>query len=246
MNVSCGAHLGDIIWIANMLSKLPEHHVFSMPKEYHREMNELLAGLDIELTTIEEMSDECRANDCWIANGRFEQSHGLRYQNDIDIIGFVMKYMNAQCEVSGHAPVFNERQDFLCSFPALESDVGYPTYDVMMIVADPKSGQCPQYSGSEMEKLRETLIKSMLTVATASQKMYGNEYTIRDTGSFSIEARLIIGPATGPLWATFNIWNKDAQRIVLLEPQRLDYGIPVRHAANAAQVEEILKETGWL
>lgn len=242
MNVSCGAHLGDCLWIANMLSKIPEHHVFSLPKEYHDEMGELLAGLDIELTSIEEMSEECRQNDCWIANGRFSQSHGLNYQNDIDIIGFVMKYMNAQCEVSGHAPVFNERRDFLCSFPAIGNYTHPIRTGILVINADPQSGQCAGYSNSEMDDICTKLFKKRHPV----MEIKNHSMTLADIARVSLISRLIIGAATGPLWATFNIWNKDAQRIVLLEPQRLDYGIPVRHAANAAQVEEILKETGWL
>lgn len=246
MNVSCGAHLGDIIWIANMLSKIPEHHVFAMPKEYHPQMNELLAGLDIELTSIEEMSPECRANDCWIANGRT----GLHYDNPIDILGFVRRYMNAHCSLHGVAPVFDKPEDFLCSFPRIQNGwkpQDASNWEVFAINCDPLSGQCPQYSRSEFDELLGRLAWRHRVIATNPSKTvpWGN-FSLSEIGYLSTKAKLIIGIASSPIFVTFNIWNKETPRYVFLDPMKLDYGRPLECHGHAAGMAASLERDGWL
>ncbi len=244
MNVSCATgHLGDQLWIGIMLSKIPEHHVFAMPKEYHPQMIELFEGLDIEVIDVEGMPEECATNDCWIANGRT----GLRYDDPIDILGFVRRYMNAHCSLAGIAPVFDKPEDFLCSFPSIKNNWIMPGGHILAVNCDPLSGQCPQYSRNEFDEILEKLAMRHKVICTnpTSKAPCGN-FSLAEIGSISTNAKLIIGIASGPLPVTFNIFNKETPRHIFLDPMKLDYGRPLECHANAASMVQALKLEGWL
>ncbi len=242
---SANAHLGDLQWCLIAMSRLPGPHVLCCNPEYHQALRELVAGLPI---TIEDCS-HVRPNslDAWIASGLFERQ-GIRYQDNIDIIGFVQRYFNAMgLEAHGHTP-FPMREDMLCDFPEImncfPSGIDFePFRGILVINADPKSGQCPGYSSSEMDSLIAKLEDKGHSVCAIEKA----DLSLVQIGALSIHAKLIIGCATGPWWSAQNIWNKNTQRICMLHPMRLDYGsVPIVHAQDAAEVATILEGMGFL
>lgn len=248
MNVhSINSHLGDIQWAAQALYRMPGTHTLRCHGDYVDAMRELVAGTNIfvdDCTTI-----PVNSFDFWIASGLFEHK-GIRYQDNVDILSFVQKYFNALAEEGGFPPCFPTRESMVCAWPSVVSyftEAYYPGNafsGILFVNCDPKSGQCPGYSSSEMDTLivkAASVGQSVCAVETAS-------LSIRQIGALSIHAKLIVGCATGPWWPTVNKWNINTQRICMLDPMRLDYGsvVPTVYAKNAAEVEEKMRGMGFL
>lgn len=240
---SHNAHSGDLQWCLIAMSRLPGPHVLCCNPDYIQALTELVQGLPI---TIEDYSHiRPDSFDCWIASGQFPE---LQYRDDIDIMGFVQRYFNAMGRAAHRMEPFPTREDMLCDFPVWTMDQivgGWPHAfsGILVINADPKSGQCPGYSSSEMDALIKRLQDKGESVCAIEKA----ELSLVQIGALSIHAKLIIGCATGPWWPTLNRWNKTTQRICLLSPMRLDYGsVPIVHAANATEVVTILEGMGFL
>lgn len=241
---SANAHSGDLQWTLVAMSRLQGPHVLCCNPEYHAQLRELVAGTDIEIRGLENIPVD--SMDCWIASGLFE-SQGIRYRDDVDIMGFVQKYFNAMALESGLPRPFLLRYEMLSSWPSVWDRQfvrsGDPFTGILFINADPKSGQCPGYSSSEMDALirrTEDAGHSVFAIEKA-------ELSLVQIGAISIHAKLIIGCATGPWWSCQNVWNKTTQRICMLHPMRLDYGsVPIVHAKSAAEVAQIMEGMGFL
>lgn len=233
---SRNSHLGDCIWALILLSKLEGNHAMHCNPEYHNELRELVEGLPIEIKDCENIPTE--SIDFWIASGRYE-SKGLRYESQIDIMGFVLNYLSCMKREAGYDTPILKFTDLLCSFPSIKPAFAPHKDKILIVNADPKSGQCDGYSSSEMDSLISLISERHLYVS-----IQNGSYSLTHIGRLASEAKLIIGCATGPLWPCLNIWNKDTPKIIMLDPQRLQYGGEgnILHAPNVSKVEEILRD----
>lgn len=232
------SHIGDIIWGVAALSRVPGDHVLRCNPEYHKQLRELVEGTSI---AIEDCSNIPRDSfDCWIASGRFR---GIHYRDDIDIMGFVRTYFNAMMNEAGFGCVFPTRQDMLLDLPAI-NNAKHDFHGILVINADPKSGQCPRYSSSEMDALIRDLEDSHPSVLAIEKA----DLTLAQIGVLSVNAKLIIGCATGPWWPTMNRMNAGTPRVCMLDPMRLYYGdsVPIVHASCANKAREMLKVINYL
>ncbi len=237
---SDNAHFGDLFWALLTMSKTAGSHTLHCNPVYHAELRGLAEGLPIAIEGLGNIPPN--SLNCWIASGQFP---GIDYRDNIDIMAFVMRYMNALCRESGQKDAFKTREDLLCGFPSIERGLSCES-EIMVLNADPKSGQCPRYSSSEMDGLI-SLLRTKHEVVISNSQSCSHSFSTRDIGSMSRFVKLIIASATGPMHPTFNIWNKDVPRIVLLDPMRLNYGtVPIEHAACAEEAQHILERTGWL
>lgn len=240
---SSNAHIGDLIWCLSAMSRLGGSHILCCNPDYVPQLRELVAGLSIEVRDCSDIPPN--SMDCWIASGLFE-GQGIRYQDNIDIMGFVQRYFNTMAGESGKGVPFPTRRHMLGSFPAiLEKQAETPAFNgILVINCDPKSGQCPRYSSSEMDALILKLEDAGHSVCSVQNA----DLSLVQIGALSIFAKLIIGCATGPWWATMTGFNATIPRICMLDPMRLDYGpqTPIHHAADAAEVEDILREMKYL
>lgn len=243
------SHLGDLQWCLVAMSRLRGPHTLCCNPIYHDQLRELVAGTDITIKDLGHIPVD--SMDSWIASGLFE-SQGIRYENQTDIMGFVQKYFNAMGREGGLGDPFERREDMMCAWPSMQKctsrnpdHVKWNNFTgILFINADPKSGQCPGYSSSEMD----ALIQNTEAAGNSVCSIGGSDLTLAQIGQLSTFAKLIVGCATGPWWPTMNVWNKNVQRICMLNPMRLDYGpgVPIVHAKNAAQAQDIMKQIGFL
>lgn len=240
------SHLGDLQWCLVAMSRLHGPHTLCCNPVYHDQLRELVAGTDITIKDLSRIPVD--SMDCWIASGLFE-SQGIRYQDQIDIMEFVQRYFNAMGEAVNLGRPFERREDMLCGWPSLFGHYPHaPTNatqfeGILFINADPKSGQCPGYSSSEMD----ALIQDTEAAGNSVCSIGGANLTLTQIGRLSRYAKLIVGCATGPWWPTMSRWNADTQRICMLSPMRLDYGsVPIVHAANTSEVRDIMRGMGYL
>lgn len=244
MNVhSEHSHLGDCQWALQALYRMPGTHTLRCKAEYIDALRELVAGTNIFVEDCSAVPVHSR--DFWIASGQFEHV-GVRYRDDIDILGFVQKYFNAMAAEVGFDPCFPTRESMVCAWPAIQwkHSGASDFHGILFINCDPKSGQCPCYSSSEMDRL----IKATHAMGHSVCAVEKVELSLPQIGALSIHAKLIVGCATGPWWPCQNSWNVDTQRIVMLDPMRLDYGTscPSLYAKNAHDVEKIMEGMGFL
>lgn len=238
------SHCGDLQWCLVAMSRLRGPHTLCCNPVYHAQLRELVAGTDITIKDLSRIPVD--SMDCWIASGLFEHQ-GIRYDNQIDILGFVQSYFNKMGESVNLGKPFPRREDMLCEWPSLKppAETGdLPFFrGVLFINADPKSGQCPRYSSSEMD----ALIQNTEAAGNSVCSIEHAGLTLTQIGRLSVHAKLIVGCATGPWWPCMSKFNQTTPRICMLDPMRLDYGsVPITHAANATEVQQIMKEMGYL
>lgn len=242
MNICCGGHLGDCIWPLQMLSMIPGKHTFGVLPEYHAALRELMPEVEFTEAKVGE------GKDMWIANGRFAQL-GIHFSNQVEIMDFVMDFLNAHCREEGLEAPYRSTHDMLWRSPAILEPVPVKPFDILVVNCDPLSGQCPHYSRSEVDGLLLQLVAKghrVLCTNATNAAPWGN-FTLREIANLSTRAKCILGVASGPLWPTFNIWNQHVTRYVWLDPMRLNFGsTKIRNAANAEQTRVHLTEDGWL
>lgn len=187
--------------------------------------------------------------DTWIANAQFE-SKGVFYQYSGDIIALILNYFNHVGGLAGTAsPLFTAKEQFLFDLPHRGNS--YPAFDVLVVNAQPTSGQVPGFDNAALNDLigklalRRSVVCTNPTTALNAMTYCGS---IRRIAELSMHCRLIVGVATGPIWATFNTQNRSVPRHILLAPQHLDYGptVPITNHADVLGVEEALMKEGWL
>lgn len=245
MNIGNVGHRGDVIWTAIMLSKIPGPHTLYVNLDYVPEFRDLLEGMD---TAVEPLTQKpADVQDSWIANGRFPQ---LVYPRDCtdDIMDFVRRYMNLTAAAGRDA--MPDAESMLIDFPAIERECPALPFDILAINANPQSGQCPHYSGSEFDGLLLQLVAKghrVLATNPTTACPWGN-FSFAQIGNLSTRASLILGVATGPMWATFNIWSQSVRRYIFLDPFRLNFGlrVPIQHFQNAEQMRVQLVAEGVL
>ena len=246
MTYSCGAHLGDCLFTANYLRRLPGEHTFHVPAEYVNGIAELMSDRPVKILSTADRPPDSR--DTWLGNASLEY-RGVFYRDNVDIMGFVMDFHNHLGGEAGQpCPTYNTRQDMLWDSASILAAVPrVPHPDLLIVNADPKSGQCPEYHRPEMMEVIETLRHRYPHLRITCTNINGvDDWSLAEIGAMSITAKYIVAVATGPHWPTWNIWNQSTHRVILLSPMRLDFGTPgkVEHAANAGQVWDIMR--GWL
>lgn len=251
MTFSTSAQIGDCLWACQFLHRIGGEHQFFVKDAYVEQLQPLMQGTHHVIRPLAEWDKS--GEDVWIANARHE-SRGVVYQAQVDIIQFVMDFFNAMAADQKWEMPFRSRADMLWDSPAIgPAKVRKKIIDCLIINSDPCSGQCPAYSRSELaEKVAVPLIQrfgSGVIFTNSHEDNAPTGYTLAEIAHLSTMAQRIIAVANGPHWATWNIWSRDAERIIILDPQRLNFGpmsAPVHHASNASEVRRICEERGWL
>lgn len=248
MTFSTSSHIGDCLWAMQFLRRLGGQHAFYCPPEYLGQLRELMADTEIVLEDVNARPPG--TEDVWIANARFEHQGVFYHQGYNDIIGFIIDYFNHMGGVAGMPhPLFANREHFLFDLP--RSNARIPHFDILMVNAQPTSGQVPEFCNAQLNELIGRLAQHYSVVCTnptTAKNALVLDASILRIGHYSQHCGLIIGVATGPLWLTFNTQNRGTPRHVLLAPQHLDYGptVPIQSHGNVTGLTQALEATGWL
>lgn len=72
--------------------------------------------------------------------------------------------------------------------------------------------------------------------------------SVSQIGALSLRCRNLVMIGTGPAWPTCNVFNRESVklRIVLLDPERVNYDPAIRHARDFAEMEAMLTAEGLL
>lgn len=185
------------------------------------------------------------AIDAWRGAGGFWHMH--EHRNDFvwfhkDWFWYLSKQMGLA------ASPIQRAEDMLFDYPAMAPS-GAPTaeFDYLVINSFPHSGQLSGFNPHDFVRLVEVLQargKVCITTYPTGRCECTNDGSkgldVTGIGRLSQSARCIVGVATGPIWTTFNTWNPDTPRVILLDNERLDLVEGVRHVRSVAEAMEYL------
>jgi hypothetical protein len=257
INTFCIYHLGDQITHLNFMRKVIEREpsiswTHAMPAPYLAQMNEVVADLpQIKLISLDDKPSD--AIDIWKNRAGDFWQHPKRN----DWLAYHIEFFDKLARDLGLESPMQEADDFLFDYPAIADwfvDNEYECPQVLVINSQPMSGQMPQYSADAfvglVDKLRERY--SVRVTQTLPHRRHDDilthPLTLSQIGGLSIASEYIIGVATGPIWPTFNIWNRDTAklRVLMLEPERVNIAPNTEHADCVERAVGILMEHGVL
>ncbi len=237
--------MGDCLWALMFLRRVGGEHRFLCKEEFVADFRELMADTAHYIGPLSEWDGS--GQDCWIANANFE-GYGLHYSGQHDIMGFVMDFFNqmAMCHFGSRA--FETRADMLWDSACIGPPKTPKLIDCLIVCADPRSGQCLQFSRHELYDQIVVPMISRYGKVVVANSIHGEPtgYSLAQIGAMATVAHRIICLANGPAWTTFNRWV-DAERLVFLDPMYIDFGgDKYHHAANVKQAREKMNEIRWL
>lgn len=244
---SANSHLGDCTWMANILYRIGGEHDFYVPEPYMRCIAECLESTDTKVKDIVHSPREALSS--WIACGRFDRQ-GVSYRNQVDLVEYLMQWGNAISRECGHPhAMFTQRQEILCSFPAIRREFEAPEFEILIVNCPPLSGQAPGWDQGEMDVLIGWLSKRHKVLCTNPTTIDVPVFTgsICAIGNLSCRAKLVIAVSSGGAACIHNEWNESVPKMIFLHPIVLNYGRgDIHHFANCAEMTKSLHSEGWL
>jgi len=153
---------------------------------------------------------------------------------------------------AGMPPMFQERRDLLFNAPAIQVGVPSPYFDVLVISAPPRSGQCPGWDQGEMDGLIQRLSEKYSVLTTNETQVSSLRVNtvlapLSAIGNLSMRAKFVVMVATGPSWGVHNIWTGHIPTYVFLNEIVLDYGRKnLCHAKTVTEMTALLTRDGWI
>lgn len=204
-------HLGDQLVHLNYLRQVCKenphleftHHC---NEQHHAQLTPICEGVPISL---QGLSIPPGAHNAWIGYKNFFYNHQLR-ENWVAFHLDWFNYLSDRLEVANPIAC---REDLLFDYPALNAPYKYD-FDYLIINSPPASGQLPSYNPEFFIKRARDLANEGKKVITTHPTgivpcTLEHHFTVTDIGVLSNGVKHIEGVATGPMWTTFNIFNKD-------------------------------------
>jgi hypothetical protein len=207
-------HLGDNLISLNYLRRIAlgnpkitiKHYC---PEVYIPQLLPILSGVfNLEIYSIN-FAPENSIN-IWIGYDNYYYSSLLK-NNWVSFHLDFFKYLSTIINVTN--PIQN-KDDLLFDYPALNPEgKNFQNFDFLIINSTPLSGQIYDYDQNYLINLTSILINLGYSVVTthpngSRKSTMELGLTISDIGLLSSYASIIIGIPNGPMWTTFNIFNK--------------------------------------
>ncbi len=255
-------HLGDNLVHLNFLRRVALAHpdrkfVHYCQWQYIRQLSDVVRDVrNIELKPLDYMLPADSVN-AWRGDQGFWYSHEHRN----DFVKFHVEYwfpflasmMNVENPVRTAA-------DMLFDYPAILHGLNgqfRTDYEVLVINSPPGSGQFHDYKAYELATLASAISANGFKVV-ATHELPSHilnvdctatvGLTVTQIGTLSLHCHTVLMVSTGPSWPTFNVWNQDTvkNRIILLEPERVNLSPHTFHCASIIEAAEALKQSGLL
>lgn len=259
INTFNALHLGDNLvhlhFLRGLAKKYPEiHFTHGAPDQHLSQLAPLAWDLgNLEITSIA-LTPQGALN-AW----RGAEGHWYGHPNRNDFADYHLDWFRKLANRMGLDSPFWQRSDLLFDYPALQNKKTEATakkggWDFLIINSPPQSGQFSGYDPQAFYNLIGELKKKHDVITTLPSghpdvfDTYRFGADITSIGRTSQLARCIIAVATGPIWTTFNVWNKDTVklRVILLDHERIELAPNTVHARSVGEVAPILRERGLL
>ncbi len=242
-------HLGDNIIHLHFLRKLAQRYPDAEFEHYCAEQHRVqLRPIIADLPQIR-LLEICPTDaiNAWRGVDGFWHKHN--YRNDF--VTFHQDWFrHLRIQMGFPEGVIDGVDSLMMDYPALDARANpYPKFDYLVINSIPHSGQFSAYNPHEFDRMIKHMLKrgkSVITTAPTNTDakctndgMTGMDVT--EIGRLSQSARCIIGVPTGPIWPTFNIWNRETDRVLMLDNERVDLGVYVYHVQSVAEAMKLLE-----
>ena len=238
----CEWHLGDNLihanWLRRVAARAPsERFVHAARAEYLQQLREVVEDLpNIELVSL---NDRPPSVNVWKNRRGDFYDHPLRD----DWVAYHLEFFAGLARDLGVENPAAAPDDLLFDFPRLRAKE-WPKFDFLVINSIPMSGQFRGYDIAFFDIMIAELRKRGSVIVTgpsfapgiASTLSYlGYPLTVADIGALSIGCKHIIGVPTGPIWTTFNVWNRDLPRILFLDREYINLTPGVVHVKSIGE-----------
>ena len=224
-NTHCALRLGDNLahlhFARRMAIRYPEH-VFTHAAHltYISQLSELVWDLpNLRLIPIEYKAAD--SIDVWKNADGYWENHKLK----LNYGRFYISFFEMIAAKMGLESPLKRPPDLLFDYPAIKKPgKGCEPFDCLVVNSAPQSNQWLGYNEKEMEALVEVLARRNRVITTAKTRLgvpstadCNPGLTVTAIGTVSLFCRYIVMVATGPSWPTFNVWNKDTlKRLIIL------------------------------
>lgn len=239
-------HLGDNLVHLNFLRKLALQHpdrTFDHCANPAHVAQLAPVVRDVPNVRLVDACDQTAIN-AWRGSENYWHQHPQRN----DFVAFHKDWFRKLAAQMGLESPIQSAADMLFDYPELAPS-GAPTarFDYLIINSVPHSGQLAGFNPHDFPRLVASLqARGKVCITTSptglcectNNGQHGLDVT--GIGRLSISANCIMGVATGPIWTTFNKWNQEARRVILLDNERLDLVEGVRHVRSVREAMEYL------
>ncbi len=241
-------HLGDNLVHLNFLRKVaianPDRQfVHAAQWQYLKQLQDVVADVpNVELKDFNYTTPSDSIN-AWRGDKQFWYSHPDRN----DFVKFhVEAWFPYLADRMGVKNPIKCAEDMLFDYPAIcQQTPNYTTFDVLVINSPPGSGQFRDYNEFALYEIINRMKENGLSVCSSHPY---SQRSITQYGYLSLHCHTILMVSTGPSWPTFNVWNQNSikNRIILLEPERVNLSPNTMHCATIDEAAEVLKGAGLL
>ncbi|HEY1720543.1 MAG TPA: hypothetical protein VGG27_04810 [Magnetospirillaceae bacterium] len=234
-------HIGDNLWhlqfLRGLAKRYPEHHfVHAMQYSYLPQMIEVVCDIsNITLIALEHRPAE--SINVWLSHDGYHGKHPNRF----DIVAVLIDFFRDLSGMMGLESPIHTSSDLLFDYPAIQR-IRNSDFDFLVVNSLPRSGQFRGYDTAGFDDLIGRLIARGYSVVTTSPSTHNvpcthtSGYSISAVGGVSLNCKCIVGVPNGPMWPTFNVWNRDTLRLRVL---LLDNGDKVLLSPNTIHVDSI-------
>jgi hypothetical protein len=244
--------VGDNMWSLQYLRKqailYPQHRfVHAVPYHLLAPLIDVVADLR-NLSLIDSNYKPHYSKDIWVNSGNFSETHPDKTNVVKVLIDFYARFSNR----NGMESALRHPEDLLYDYPALDKAKYTQNFDFLIVNSKPMSGQFTDVDA--IDDLIGELVDKGHSVVTTSQSRHNVTCTelaglsLTQIGNLSRNCRNILGIATGPMWATFNVWNAELTelRLLLSKYDTIFMSPNTEHASTVEAARVILRDRGLL
>ena len=252
-------HLGDNLVHLNFLRRLAVEHpdcqfVHACRAAYHEQLKPLVLPLtNIQIVPLE--GRDPNAVDAWKNHGAWTPRGGFTARSPLrkDWVELHLVFFADLARRMGLPTPIHSRDDLLFDYPALRNDAKLPgRWDVLVCNSGAMSGQLPGWKESDWDDIIQRILRKGRSVICTQPSRTGIPCTaehglsVTGVGNVSLRVDKIVGCPCGPMWPTYNVWNKDKARIVAQSKETVALAPHTAHARSKAGLIEIVENPGWI
>jgi hypothetical protein len=251
-------HLGDNLVHLNFLRRLAVKHpdcqfVHACRANYREQLEPVVWPLgNIKIVPLQ--GRDPHSVDAWKNHGACSRRGGFsgRHPLRLDWVEFHKVFFADLARRMGLSTPIHGMEDLLFDYPAVKEETKLPgRWDVLVCNISGMSGQLRGWKEGDWDEIIQRLIKKGRSVVCTGPSRTGAACTseaglsVTGVGNVSLRVDRIIGCPCGPMWPTFNIWNKDKPRIVLLRQETVALGTQTQHARTKPDLLKMMQADGW-
>lgn len=250
----CDLRLGDNLAHLHFMRSLAKaypsiHFVHGARREYLPQLVDVVCDLP-NLQLMESAHVPAGAINAWKNDCGYWERNPLRNS----YAPFMLEWFGVLAARMGLDCPLTKPGELLFDYPALDrKHVSWQPFDVLLVNSHALSGQFREHDDLAFHILCSDMLQAGLSVWSTAPN--GNRtgctmhlgLNVTAIGQLSQFARCIIAVSTGPSWPTFNVWNANTPRLLLIDHERLDGIVPnIRHSARIDDAREYLRELKML